>query len=103
MEAAATAGLLHDLQKKMADERASFGANVEATLKKVATATNLGSAQKATADLSSKGPAQNQMVPLPMGLAGPGPGGTACSSPSSSGSICTSTSRTSGWAARTRR
>ena len=77
MEAAATAGLLHDLQKKMADERASFGANVEATLKKVATATNLGSAQKATADLSSKGPAQNQMVPLPMGLAGPGPGGPA--------------------------
>ena len=76
MEAAATAQLLNDLQKKIEEERATFGANVAATLKKVATATNLDTARKATTELNTKGGAtQNQLVPLPMGLGGgPGPG-----------------------------
>jgi serine/threonine protein kinase len=71
LEAAATAGLLHDLQKKMEEERAAFGANVDAAIKKVVSATNLDTARQATADLSArKAPAQNELVPLPMGLSG---------------------------------
>jgi serine/threonine protein kinase len=73
LEAAATAQLLHDLQKKIADERAAFGANVDAALKKVASAKSLDSAQKATADLNAHAPAQNSLVPL-TGL-GLNPGG----------------------------
>jgi eukaryotic-like serine/threonine-protein kinase len=69
LEAAVTAGLLNDLQKKMAEERASFGANVDAEMKK---ATSLDNARKATADLNAQRPAQNQLVPLPMDLSGPG-------------------------------
>jgi serine/threonine protein kinase len=70
-EAAASAALLHDLQKKMADERSAYGANVDATLKKVASATSLDGAQKATEDLKSKaGPAQNQVVAIPADLTG---------------------------------
>ncbi|MBX3188555.1 MAG: AgmX/PglI C-terminal domain-containing protein [Labilithrix sp.] len=66
-EAAATAKLLADLQKKASDERA---ANVEATLKKVASATSLDNAQKAAADLKGLTGSQNQLVPLPMDLTG---------------------------------
>lgn len=70
-EAAASASLLADLQKKMAAERSAYGAQVDATMKKVATATSLDSAQKATEDLKGKGgPAQNQVVPLPVDLSG---------------------------------
>ncbi|MDB4995137.1 MAG: uncharacterized protein JWM74_2569, partial [Myxococcaceae bacterium] len=69
MEAAVTAGLLHDLQKKMAEERASFGAKVETTMK---NATSLENARKATADLAAQRPAQNQVVPLPIDVGGPG-------------------------------
>ena len=64
-EAAATAALLHDLQKKMAADQAAYGANVDAAMKKIANATNLDSAQKATADLKAPAPASNQLVPLP--------------------------------------
>jgi serine/threonine protein kinase len=67
-EAAASAALLAELQKKMEAERAQYGASVQATLKKVASATSLDSAQKASADLKAQGPAQNQVVPLPMDL-----------------------------------
>jgi serine/threonine protein kinase len=69
-EAAASAALLADLQKTMAAERASYGANVAAAMKKVASATSLDGAQKATEDLKAQAPAQNQVVPLPAGLAG---------------------------------
>ncbi len=72
-EAAASASLLADLRKKMAEERAQYGATVDATMKKVASATSLDSAQKATEDLKGKGgPAQNQVVPLPLDLGGLG-------------------------------
>lgn len=68
-EAAASAALLNELQKRMAEERASYGAQVQATLKKVASATSLDGAQKATEDLKARGgPAPNQVVPLPMDL-----------------------------------
>ncbi len=74
-EASVTARLLHDLQQKMAEERAAFGATVAATLKKVASATSLDTAQKASADLKTTGPAPNQLVPLPMdSTAGPSAG-----------------------------
>lgn len=70
-EAAETAALLAGLQKKMAAERAAYGANVEKTLEKVASATSLDTAQKATADLkATAAPAQNQLVPLPLSLTG---------------------------------
>jgi eukaryotic-like serine/threonine-protein kinase len=70
-EAAASAGLLADLQRKMAEERASYGAQVQATIKKVASATSLDGAQKAADDLKGRaGPATNQVVPLPMDLTG---------------------------------
>ena len=89
MEAAASAALLHDLRKKMAEERATYGANVDAALKKVANATSLDGAQKATEDLKGRGGvAQNQVVPLdlsglggasavklPSDPSGPGPSG----------------------------
>jgi serine/threonine protein kinase len=69
LEATVTAGLLSDLQKKMAEERASFGAKVETTIK---NATSLDGARKATADLNAQRPAQNQVVPLPIDVGGPG-------------------------------
>ncbi len=70
-EAAATAKLLHDLQQKMAEERATYGKNVKATLDKVANATSLDNARKATADLTAQsGPSQNQVVPLPLDVTG---------------------------------
>jgi serine/threonine protein kinase len=69
-EAAASAKLLADLQKTMAAERAAFGANVQATLKKVASATSLDGAQKASADLNAQGPSSNQVVALPADLTG---------------------------------
>jgi hypothetical protein len=69
-EAAASAKMLADLQKTMAAERAAFGANVQATLKKVASATSLDGAQKASADLNAQGPATNQVVALPADLTG---------------------------------
>ena len=80
-EAAATATLLHDLQKKMAEGQAAYGANVDAALKKIAAAKNLDTAQKATADLKAPAPPSNQVVPLPANLLGgsgpsmPSPGG----------------------------
>lgn len=67
-EAAASAALLAELQKKMEADRAQYGANVQATLKKVASATSLDSAQKASADLKEQAPAHNQVVPLPADL-----------------------------------
>jgi hypothetical protein len=68
-EAAASAALLNDLQKRMAEERASYGKNVEATLKRIAGAPSLETVQKATADLKAQAaPAQSQVVPLPMDL-----------------------------------
>jgi serine/threonine protein kinase len=67
-EAAASAALLAELQKKMEADRAQYGASVQATLKKVASATSLDSAQKASADLKAQAPAQNQVVPLPADL-----------------------------------
>jgi hypothetical protein len=71
MEAAASAKLLHDLQKQMADERAAYGANVQATMRKVASATSLDGAQKASQELKAQnGPLQNPVVPLPLDLVG---------------------------------
>jgi hypothetical protein len=61
LEAAATAALLEELQTKMA-------ANVRATIKKVANATSLDSAQRATADLKAQG--GGGVVPLPRDLVG---------------------------------
>lgn len=58
LEAAASAALLDELQRKLS-------ANVDATIKKVANAKNLDAAQKATADL--KGP-QAPVVALPKDL-----------------------------------
>jgi hypothetical protein len=88
-EAAASASLLHELQKKMAEERASYGAHVKDTLKKVASATSLDGAQKATEDLQARGgPVQNQVVPLPAdlsGLTGPSMPKLDTSGPSPSG------------------
>jgi serine/threonine protein kinase len=69
-EAAASAALLADLQKKIAADRAAYDTSVQNALKKVASATSLDSAQKATADLKAAGPAPNQVVPLPMDLTG---------------------------------
>jgi hypothetical protein len=74
-EAAASASLLHDLQKQMAEERSRYGANVAATLKKVASATSLDGAQKAGEELKAQpAPSPNRVVPLPLdvsGLSGP--------------------------------
>ena len=70
-EAAASAALLHELQKKMSAERNAYGADVQAALKKVASATSLDGAQKATEELKGRGgPAQNAVVPLPADLMG---------------------------------
>jgi serine/threonine protein kinase len=72
-EAAATAALLHDLQKKMADERAAYAAQVDTAMRQVATAKSLDSAQKATADLKTHASPAQPSVPLVdlAGLAGP--------------------------------
>ncbi|HEY8077512.1 MAG TPA: protein kinase, partial [Labilithrix sp.] len=56
LENAATAQLLHDLQTQMADERTKYRSKVDDTLKRVASATSLDGAQKATADLSALKP-----------------------------------------------
>jgi hypothetical protein len=77
-EAAATAALLHDVQQKLADEQASYAANLAATKKKIASATSLDSAQKATADLAAPATVPHPVVPLPANLLGPSipsPGG----------------------------
>src|SRR5262249_7510069 len=71
-EAATTAALLEDLRKKMADDQAAYGANVAATMKKVASATSLDGAQKATQDLKAPA-AHNQVVPLLAFAGGPKP------------------------------
>jgi tRNA A-37 threonylcarbamoyl transferase component Bud32 len=86
MEAAASAKLLHDLQKQMADERATYGANVQAAMQKVANAKTLDGAQKASQELQAQAaPAHTAapVVPLPLNLlssggpsldvSGPGP------------------------------
>ena len=77
MESAASAKLLNDLQKQMAEERATYGAKVQATLKRVASATSLDGAQKATEDLKGQhGTTQGPLVALPLDLtatAGPSP------------------------------
>jgi tRNA A-37 threonylcarbamoyl transferase component Bud32 len=74
MEAAASAKLLHDLQQQMTDERAAYGANVQAAMKKVATATTLDGAQKASQELQAQtaAPAKTSapVVPLPLNLLG---------------------------------
>lgn len=75
-EAAATAKLLDDLQKQMAEERATYGKKVQATLQKVSSATSLDGAQRASEDLklAGGGPVANPVVPLPLdvkGLSGP--------------------------------
>lgn len=69
-EAAVTAKLLHDLQKKIQDEQAAYGAKVAATMKKVASATSLGDAQKASEEIKPPTPTQNVAIPLPADLAG---------------------------------
>jgi len=80
-EAAASAAMLQELRAKLASDQEAYGANVNATLKKVASAKNLDSAQKATAELKTPAPAQNQVVPLagltggPKIDTGPGPSG----------------------------
>ncbi len=88
-EAAASAALLHELQKKMAAERNAYGADVQAALKKVASATSLDGAQKATEDLKARsGPTQNAVVPLPADLTGSSSGpklDTSGPSPSAGG------------------
>ena len=88
-EAAASAALLHELQKKMAAERNAYGADVQAALKKVASATSLDGAQKATEDLKTRsGPTQNAVVPLPADLTGSSSGpklDTSGPSPSAGG------------------
>jgi eukaryotic-like serine/threonine-protein kinase len=75
MEAATTAALLADLQKKMEAERSSYGSKVNATIKKVVAATSLEGAQKATDDLKGPAPAQNPVIPVPLNLAGLSPSG----------------------------
>ncbi len=77
LENAATAKLVADLQKQMEEEHAKYGSKVNDALKKVAAATSLDGAQKATADLAALKPAggnTSSMVPLPLDVSGPGPG-----------------------------
>jgi eukaryotic-like serine/threonine-protein kinase len=78
-EAAATAKLLDDLQKQMAEERATYGKKVQATLQRVSSATSLDGAQKASDELklAGGGPVANPVVPLPLdvkGISGPSTG-----------------------------
>jgi hypothetical protein len=70
MEAAATAALIADLQKKMAERQAAYGAQVEAAVKKVSTAKDLDAAQRAAADIKAPAGAPGAVVPLPMDLVG---------------------------------
>jgi serine/threonine protein kinase len=88
-EAAASAALLSELQKKMSAERNAYGADVQAALKKVSSATSLDGAQKATEELKARsGPAQNAVVPLPADLTGTSSGpklDTSGPSPSAGG------------------
>ncbi len=53
-EAQVSAQLLADLQRQMEEERAASSKNVQTALKKIATATDLGAAQKATEDLKKE-------------------------------------------------
>jgi hypothetical protein len=84
MEAATTAALLADLQKKMAEEHKAYGASVQAAIKKVASATSLDGAQKATEELKAPAPPHNPVVPVPTDLAGLAPSGPG---PSSAGTF----------------
>jgi hypothetical protein len=62
----------------MADERTKYRSKVDDTLKRVASATSLDGAQKATADLSAlkpSGSSASSMIPLPLDTSGPGPSG----------------------------
>jgi eukaryotic-like serine/threonine-protein kinase len=69
-ENAETARLIASLQKQLSEERAAYGKNVDATLKKVANATSLDAAQKAGAELKTQAPAAAAAVPLPMDMTG---------------------------------
>lgn len=78
MEAAQSAKMLNDAQKQMADERAAYGANVQAAMKRVANAKTLDGAQKASQELQAAAPARAPapVVPLPLNLlanSGPSP------------------------------
>lgn len=91
MEAATSAKLLQELQQKMAEERKTYGKNVQAALKKVETATTLDGAQKATQELKGQaGPDHNQVVPIATDLLG-GPSSpkldTSGPSPSTAGTF----------------
>jgi len=62
----------------MADERTAYGANVQAAMKKVASAKTLDGAQKASQELQAAAPARAPapVVPLPLNLlanSGPNP------------------------------
>lgn len=69
-EAETSAKLLQELQKKMADYQRKYGAEVEATMKKVANATSLEGARKASADLKAPEAPAGQVVALPSDLLG---------------------------------
>jgi hypothetical protein len=69
LEAAATAALIAELQKKMAEQQAQYGAQVQAAVKKVSTAKDLDAAKSATADLKAP-TGGGAVVPLPMDLVG---------------------------------
>lgn len=84
-EAAVTAKLLAELQKKIQDEQAAFGAKVAATMKKVANATSLDGAQKAGEELKPQAPTSNVAIPLPAELAGGGGPKIDTSGPSPAG------------------
>ncbi len=77
--------------QKMAEERKTYGKNVQAALKKVETATTLDGAQKATQELKGQaGPDHNQVVPIATDLLG-GPSSpkldTSGPSPSTAGTF----------------
>lgn len=69
-ENAETAKLLANLQKQLGEERAAYGKNVDATLKKVASATSLDAAQKAGAELKPQAPSAAPVLPLPADMTG---------------------------------
>ncbi|MBS2020174.1 MAG: AgmX/PglI C-terminal domain-containing protein [Deltaproteobacteria bacterium] len=84
-EAAVTAKLLAELQKKIQEDQAAYGAKVAATMKKVASATSLDGAQKASEELKAPAPTANVAIPLPAELAGGGGPKIDTSGPSPSG------------------
>lgn len=89
LEAEASGKLLQELQKQMAEERSKYGKAVQATLNKVANATSLAGAQKASEDLKATPvPSSNQVVALPselLGAKGPSAPKIDTSGPSPSG------------------